>query len=137
MGSYSDTPQLIAGGTIAPYRFVKVSKVANVENDNRGLQAAEDTTTILGVSDPSTLQFDSGNHATTGLPITLQGGAVVLIEVGTAVVHGDLLESDANGKCETATTTAGATRYHGYVALQSGAAGEIIQAMRIGGFVKY
>jgi hypothetical protein len=137
MGSYSDTPQLIAGGTIAPYRFVKVSKVSGVTNDNRGLQAAEDSTTILGVADASTLQFDSANHATSGLPISLQGGAVVLVQVGTAVTHGDLLESDGSGKCQTATTTTGTTRYHGYVALQNGAADEIIQAMRIGGFVKY
>jgi hypothetical protein len=137
MGSFSDTPQLIASGTIAPYRFVAVTATAGVTNDNRGFQASADTNPIAGVSDASTLAFDSANHATAGLPITLQGGAVIQIQVGTAVTHGDLLETDANGKCQAATTTAGTRRYHGYVALQNGAADEIIQAMRIGGFVKY
>jgi hypothetical protein len=137
MGSFSDTPQLIASGTIAPYRFVAVTATAGVTNDNRGFQASADTNAIAGVSDASTLAFDSANHATAGLPISLQGGAVIQIQVGTAVTHGDLLETDANGKCQAATTTAGTRRYHGYVALQNGAADEIIEAMRIGGFVKY
>jgi hypothetical protein len=137
MGSFSDTPALIASGTIAPYRFVAVTTTAGVTNDNKGFQASADTQPILGVSDASTLQFDSSNHATSGLPISLQGGDVVLLQVGTAVTHGDVLETDANGKCQGATTTAGTRRFHGYVALQNGAADEIIQAMKIGGFVKY
>ena len=58
MGSFSDTPALIAGGTIAPFRFVKVSTAA----DDTGLQAAEATTTILGVSDGSTNGPTSANH---------------------------------------------------------------------------
>ena len=132
MGSFSDTPALIAGGTIAPFRFVKVSTAA----DDTGLQAAEATTTILGVSDGSTNGPTSANHAVSGDPITLQGGDVVLVQCSGNITRGALVESDANGKAQTATTTTGA-RFHGYVALQSGADGLIIRVQKVSGWRYY
>ena len=132
MGSFSDTPALIAGGTIAPFRFVKVSTAA----DDTGLQAAEATTTILGVSDGSTNGPTSANHAASGEPITLQGGDVVLVQCSGNITRGALVESDANGKAQTATTTTGA-RFHGYVALQSGADGLIIRVQKVSGWRYY
>ncbi len=132
MGSFSDTPALIAGGTIAPFRFVKVSTAA----DDTGLQAAEATTTILGVSDGSTNGPTSANHAVSGEPINLQGGDVVLVQCSGNITRGALVESDANGKAQTATTTTGA-RFHGYVALQSGADGLIIRVQKVSGWRYY
>ena len=132
MGSFSDTPALIAGGTIAPFRFVKASTAA----DDTGLQAAEITTPILGVSDGSTNGPTSGNHATTGQPITLQGGDVVLVEAGGNITRGAMVQSDADGKAVTAASTAG-LNYQGYVALQSGSSGLIIRIQRIAGFARY
>jgi len=132
MGSFSDTPALIAGGTIAPYRFVKASTAA----DDTGLQAAEITTPILGVSDGSTNGPLSGDHAVAGQPITLQGGDVVLVEAGGNITRGAMVQSDADGKAVTATTTAG-LNYQGYVALQSAASGTIIRVQRIAGFARY
>lgn len=132
MGSFSDTPALIAGGTIAPFRFVKVSTAA----DDTGLQAAEATTTILGVSDGSTNGPTSANHAVSGDPITLQGGDVVLVQCSGNITRGALVESDGNGKAQTATTTTGA-RFHGYVALQSGADGLIIRVQKVSGWRYY
>lgn len=132
MGSFSDTPALIAGGTIAPFRFVKASTAA----DDTGLQAAEITTPILGVSDGSTNGPTSGNHATTGEPITLQGGDVVLVEAGGNITRGAMVQSDADGKAVTATTTSG-LNYQGYVALQSASSGVIMRIQRIAGFARY
>ena len=132
MGSFSDTPALIAGGTIAPFRFVKVSTAA----DDTGLQAAENNSTILGVSDGSTNGPTSANHAVSGDPINLQGGDVVLVQCSGNITRGALVESDANGKAQTATTTTGA-RFHGYVALQSGADGLIIRVQKVSGWRYY
>lgn len=132
MGSFSDTPALIAGGTIAPFRFVKASTAA----DDTGLQAAEITTPILGVSDGSTNGPTSGNHAITGEPITLQGGDVVLVEAGGNITRGAMVQSDADGKAVTATTTSG-LNYQGYVALQSASSGVIMRIQRIAGFARY
>lgn len=132
MGSFSDTPALIAGGTIAPFRFVKVSTAA----DDTGLQAAEQNSTILGVSDGSTNGPTSANHAIAGEPITLQGGDVVLVQCSGNITRGALVESDANGKAQNATISTGA-RFHGYVALQSGADGLIIRVQKVSGWRYY
>jgi hypothetical protein len=132
MGSFSDTPALIAGGTIAPYRFVRPSTSA----DDTGLQSAAITTPVLGVTDGSTKAFNSANHAETGDPITLQGGDVVLVEAGGNITRGAMVESDSDGKAITATTTTG-LNYQGYVALQSAASGTIIRVQRIAGFARY
>jgi len=132
MGSFSDTPALIAGGTILPYRFVKPDTTA----DDTGIQATSITTPVLGVSDGSTKAFNSGNHAETGDPITLQGGDVVLVEAGGNITRGAMVESDSNGKAITQSSTSG-LNYNGYVALQSAASGTIIRIQRIAGFARF
>lgn len=132
MGSFSDTPALIAGGTILPYRFVRPSTSA----DDTGLQASAITTPVLGVSDGSTRAFNSANHAETGDPITLQGGDVVLVEAGGSITRGAMVETDSDGKAITQSSTAG-LNYNGYVALQSAASGTIIRIQRIAGFARF
>ena len=138
MGSYSSTPALQATGTILPYTFVGIGS-----GDNTGAAATAATTPVLGVSDGSTLQFDSANHATTGLPITLQGGDVVLIAVAasTAIAVGDRLQATTSGYAIKAVVTVGpALRWQGLVALEavsSQASNVVIRAYKNGGMVYY
>ena len=138
MGSFSSTPALQATGTILPYTFVGIGS-----GDNTGAAAVAAATQVLGVSDGSTLQFVSANHATTGLPITLQGGDVVLIAVkaSTAIAVGDRLQADTSGYAVKAVVTGGTTlRYQGYVALEavtSQASNVVIRAYKNGGMVYY
>lgn len=136
MGSFSDTPALIAGGTIRPYRFV----VASTAADNTGLEASDGTTAVVGVADGSTRRFDSANNAETGDPISLQGGDVVLVQCHTAntPTRGALVQSHTDGTAVTAVTTSGpARRFQGYVALEDGASGRIIRIQKVAGFNYY
>lgn len=135
MGSFSDTPSLTAGGTILPYRAVKISA------RNTGVVATANTDLVVGVTDGSTRKFDSSNHAESGDAISLQGGAIVLVYANgnsANIAAGDLLKVDAAGvfvKATVATTTFAATRAW-YVALEPAAAdGLIIRAMRLGAAV--
>ena len=138
MGSYSSTPALQATGTILPYTFVGIGSA-----DNTGAAATAATTPVLGVSDGSTLQFDSANHATTGLPITLQGGDVILIAIAasTAIAVGDRLQATTNGYAIKAIVTVGPQlRWQGLVALEavsSQASNVVIRAYKNGGMVYY
>ncbi len=135
MGSFSDTPSLAAGGTILPYRAVKVSA------RNTGIVAAAVTDIVVGVTDGSTRKFDSSNHAETGDAISLQGGAIVLVYANGAsanIAAGDLLKVDTGGVFikGTAATTGLAANRAWYVALEPAAAdGLIIRAMRLGAAV--
>lgn len=135
MSSFSDTPSLVAGGTILPYRAVKVSA------RNTGVVAAANTDIIVGVTDGSTRKFDSANNAETGDSINLQNGDIVLVTANgnsTNIAAGDLLIATTAGafvKGTAATTTFAATRAW-YVALEPAAAdGLIIRAMRLGAAV--
>lgn len=138
MGSYSSTPALRATGTILPYTFVGIGSA-----DNTGEAAIVAATPVLGVSDGSTLQFDSANHATTGLPITLQGGDVVLIAVtaSTVIAVGDRLQASTSGYAIKAVVTLGpGLRWQGLVALEavsSQASNVVIRAYKSGGMVYY
>lgn len=129
MGSFADTPALIAGGTIAPNRLVVLSTSA----DFTGLVADTIVKKVIGVTDSSTNAFDGSNHCTVGQPISLQSGDIVLCEAGAAITRGALLEADSVGRVVTATTTAtgaGVTNFAPLVALQSaGGAGEKILCM--------
>ena len=138
MGSFSSTPTLQATGTILPYTFVGIGSA-----DNTGAAATANTTAVLGVSDGSTLQFDSANHATTGLPITLQGGDVVLIAIAasTAITRGNRLEATTSGYATAANTGVGPVqRWQGLIALESvssQASNVIIRAYKNGGYIHY
>ena len=136
MGGFSDTPALIAGGTIRPYRFV----VASTSADNTGVEASDGLTAVCGVADGSTRRFDSTSHATTGDAITLQGGDVVLVQCHTATVptRGALVQAHTDGTARVADTASGpARRFQGYVALEDGASGRIIRIQKVAGFNYY
>jgi hypothetical protein len=121
MSSYSDTPSLVAGGTVAPYRFVKVS------GRNTGAAIAAVTDIAVGVTDGSTKSFSSANHAELGDPLNLQGGNVVVVEAAAAITAGDRVAPSANGRAQTAV----ATQFPYGIALEpAGGAGEIIRIFK-------
>lgn len=123
MSAFSDIPSLVAGGTVAPYRFVRVSA------RNTGVVATAGTDFIVGVTDASTKSFDSADHATTGDPLNLQGGNVVLVQSSAAISAGDRVTATTAGKAVT-TTTAGNKAY-GIALEPAGGADEIIRVFRL------
>jgi hypothetical protein len=124
MSSFSDTPSLVAGGTIAPYRFVKVSA------RNTGVAVSAVTDIAVGVTDGSTRKFDSSDHAITGDAINLQGGNVVIVEAAAAITAGVAIAPSANGRAQTAV----ATQFPYGIALEpAGAAGELIRVYKQAG----
>lgn len=82
-----------AGGTIRPYRFVYQS--GSEDNTLLECNAADRP---IGVSQGSSLEFDSDNHATDGLPVYLQAGYMVRLQTGGAVVRGYPVGPDEDGK---------------------------------------
>lgn len=121
MSSYSDTPSLVAAGTVAPYRFVKVS------GRNQGDAIAAVTDIAVGVADGSTKAFNSSNHAEAGDPINLQGGNVVLVEAAGSIAAGARVAPSANGRAQTAVST----QFPYGIALEpAGGAGEIIRIFK-------
>jgi hypothetical protein len=121
--AHSVQPNLEAGGTIRPYRFVKI----NTGADNQCLESdANDT--MIGVVAGSTRQFDSANHAEDGDHVTLQMGSIVMIEAGASITRGAPLESDADGKATNQTVNTTSRRIGGF-ALESGSSGEIIRML--------
>jgi len=103
-------------------------RVVNTE-DNLGMEAnANDI--VAGVAMGSTRQFDSANHAEDGDIISLQTGAVVLMEAGGAITRSGQVESDEDGRAVAETTSGTAIRSVAGIALESaGGAGEIIRVL--------
>ncbi len=117
-------PNLTAGGTIRPYRLVKVE----IGTDHHtGLEGAAATDLIVGVADGRTRAYDSANHAEDGDPVHLQDGRNVFdCEAGAAITNaGTEMISDAQGRVIAA---AGNTDFVVGINLEpAGAAGEIIK----------
>lgn len=123
-----DTPNLLAAGTIRPYRFVKFDTSA----DNKALECEAGESSI-GITTGANLEFDTDNHATTTAgddSVMLQTGRVHRVECGGTVTRGDPLTSDGDGK---AVTGGGNSAYY---AMESGTVGCIIKAYYTGGQTK-
>jgi hypothetical protein len=126
MGSFSDTPALVASGNISPYRFVKISGV------NQGAASTADTDIVVGVTDASTKAFDSTLHAASGDPITLQGGDVILVQASASITAGDKVGPTTGGKAVTISSAT--NKIVSFVALETaGAADQIIRILRVNG----
>tara|TARA_R110002012_G_scaffold211148_1_gene381948 strand:+ start:312 stop:716 length:405 start_codon:yes stop_codon:yes gene_type:complete len=121
---FASTPNIVAGETIAPYRFVECSTAA----DNTGLMAG-DNARCIGVSSGDTKQFDSANHAESGDQVSLQMGAVVLVEAGGTIARGKQVTSDANGKATAATETGTTVQEIAGICLESAASGTIFRVL--------
>lgn len=121
------SPNLIAGGTIAPFRVVKMDTTAFT---GAASTAAGDF--IVGVTDGSTRRFDSANHAEVvngvGDPISLQPSNCVQVTASTSITAGQGLISTTAGKVTPVTSGNVAN----FVALEgAGADGQIFWAYRL------
>ena len=125
MSDMGFNPQLIASGSINPYRFVSISGAF------QGAAANAITDTVVGVTDGSTYAWDKTEHAISGRPISLVPSDLVSIQLGGTVAAGDFLMPQATG-AGVAVVAAGATARSSYIALEAGASGEIIKAWRFG-----
>lgn len=126
MADFGFTPELIASGTILPFRLVKISGAF------QGAACTAITDYPCGVTDGSVNKFDGTNHAESGQPITLQPTNTVQVEIGTGgCAAGDFLMAVASDGGR-AGTAAGATARSAYIALEAGAVGEVIRAWRFG-----
>jgi hypothetical protein len=117
------SPNLVAGGTINPYRIVKMDTTAF-----QGVVATAAADYVVGVTDGSTRRFDATAHATSGDPISLQPANCVQIEAGGNITAGlGLIPSTAG----VAITAAGSGNVPMFVALEAAASGQIFWAYRL------
>ena len=123
MADFGFIPNLVASGDINPFRFVELSGAWG------GSQANAASDNIIGVTDGSVRRFDATLNAISGDPINFQPSNTVQVELGTGGCSaGNLLTSDANGKAVAGAST----NVCYYIALETGAVGEIVRAFRIG-----
>ena len=117
------SPNLVAGGTINPYRIVKMDTTAF-----QGVVATASADYVVGVTDGSTRRFDATAHATSGDPISLQPANCVQIEAGGNITAGLGLIPSTGG---VAITAAGSGNVPMFVALEAAASGQIFWAYRL------
>lgn len=129
MGSFSDIPSLTAAGNINPYRAVKASSTTGYTRHSASESSAA-TDYIIGVADGSTKSFSSTLHAAAGDAITLQGGAVILVQTGSsaAIVCGSLLKLNTDGRF---IVGGGSGDVNWAIALEPSSAADIIIRARI------
>jgi len=117
------SPNLVAGGTINPYRIVKMDTTAF-----QGVAATAAGDYVVGVTDGSTRRFDSSAHANSGDPISLQPSNCVQISAGGTITAGQALKATTAGQAIATTTTADVALF---VALEGAASGQIFWAYRL------
>ena len=121
-------PRLVAGGTIYPARFIKLSDT----EDTTALQASANSK-IIGVSRDETRYpplndlVSDNPHAIDGDKIGFLGrGEVGLLELGDTVEAGDYLKADADGKGVKILESGTTLQRYGAEALQAGSSGNKI-----------
>lgn len=87
-----NTPNLIAGGDVLPFRFVQLS------GSNTGTVLADAAGPAAGVSEKFPKRHNEDEHAETGDPLSLQAGDVVQVECGEAIGAGDLVKAGTAGR---------------------------------------
>jgi len=108
------TKSFKAGAAINPSRFIKAGAA-----DWAAIQATDAAAAILGVSAENlAVAIDQSAD------VIMEGIAYVM--AGGACTRGAYVEPDANGKAVDANIAAGALKYVGGVALESGVAGDLI-----------
>jgi hypothetical protein len=123
----NSSPNFVAGGTIAPCRFVSMTATGATPADHTVFQATAGAGTegdqVDGISQEGTRAFDNSTQAATATDhLKVYGpGDVCLLELGSGGCNaGALLKSDASGKGIAITTDQDRV---GARALQAGAAG--------------
>lgn len=119
------SPNLVAGGTILPYRVVKMDTTAF-----QGVASTAAADFVVGVTDGSTRRFDSANHAETGDPISLQPSNCVQLTASAAITAGQGVIATTGGKVVAVVAASGNVAQ--FVALEgAGADGQIFWAYRL------
>jgi len=124
----------VAGGNIAPSRFVSLS----TSSDRTVVQSGSGDTTVIGISQIGThltplLSLDDGFAAVAGENVKVyepedhEGW----LELGGTVASGDFLKPDANGKGVTASSDGD---FYGAKAIQAGTVGQIVKVKPLLGF---
>lgn len=121
---FNYTPQLVAGGTINPFRIVKMDTTSW-----QGVAATAAGDYVVGVTDGSTRRFDATANATSGEPVSLQPSPCVQIEAGTGGWTAGCALKPSTAGVAIKTTTAGDVAL--FVALEDASAGEIAWAYRL------
>ena len=116
------TPNLVAVGTIRPYRAV-----APTGSADNACGESNANNISYGVVSGDTKSHDSANHAEADDQVSLQTGNVLLIETGGTVTRGNGIKTDADGKAVHAATSGATGQNHIGIALESGASGAIIR----------
>jgi hypothetical protein len=122
------SPNLVAGGTILPYRVVKMDTTAF-----QGVASTAAADFVVGVTDGSTRRFDSANHAEVvngvGDPISLQPSNCVQLTASASITAGQGLIPTTAGKV---VAVSGSGNVAHFVALEgAGADGQIFWAYRL------
>ncbi|GAB6165613.1 hypothetical protein JCM19992_16130 [Thermostilla marina] len=120
-------PQLVAAGDIRPCRFVKIAaqhKAAECDANELPIGVSQQ-----GTDKPEIENLSSATlAAAAGESLQIYSvGDVCLLEAGATINAGDRLKSDADGKGVPIATTGTALQNYGAVALQDGAAGELVR----------
>ncbi len=130
------SPNYVAGGAIAPCRFVSMTATGAIPADRTVFQstagAGTEGDSVSGVSQEGTRRFDDAtNAAIAGDQLCVHGlGDQCLLELGSGgATAGVLLKSDASGKGIAVTTDQDRV---GAVALEAGAANTkiLVQVVR-------
>lgn len=128
----------VAGGNIAPSRFVKLSSAAGTPSSTTEPVVLQSTAGSgnagdppWGISQPSTRRvplagWDDGYAAVSGEVFTVigPGDDAALLEVAATVVPGSELKSDANGK---GILYAASGDWIGAIALDAGVSGDLVR----------
>lgn len=133
--SLRDGYKFVAGGVIYPSRFVYLYS----SDDSTVLQPAAANTRCLGISQPGTEDAPGLNGATAYAasadldPIMVfLPGDIAPLEIGSGGVStNDLIKCDATGKGIVAASTGQTTQWVSAIALEAGAAGEIVNVLVI------
>lgn len=126
----------VAGGNIAPSRFV--SQSTSLNRTVTASQSADNT--VIGISGlythlPPLLGLDDGFCAVAGMNVQVFGpdDELAFLEISAAVSAGDFLKPDT-GNAGKAITASAADDFYGAKALDAGAAGAIIKVKPMLGF---
>jgi hypothetical protein len=131
--SLRDSFKFVAGGAVAPSRFV----ILDATYDSTVTQAGTANIRCIGVSQTGTkeapgLTGASANAATADkdmLQVFLPGD-IAPLEIGSGgVTRGNMIKTDNTGKGVASATTGATLQWVQAIALESGAAGEIINVL--------
>lgn len=124
-------PELVAGGDIRPFRFIKIDSTPGASHTGLEADANDELIGVCGGETnyaPLSGIITTNLHAKAGQPIKLHGdGEETLLELGDTVTQGQKLKSDNDGLGVPIASIGTTLQRYGAIALENGAAGERIR----------